>query len=210
MKKFITVIGIVLMLGLLGYCGKSKQEKQAEKVRQQLENRMEKAQKGLQEMAKNMQEAAKSEKAKVELADFRVLKEALPEVEEWKKSNAKGEKMSSAGFSYSTASATYTMGDYTVEVNLTDTAGIKAMLMPVMTLINMGVESETENGYQKVIKEGDFVGVEEFDGGSKEGNLAMVYRNRYLITIKGYGLKDPKEMGILKEFLKKIDLSKLQ
>ncbi len=208
MKKFLGIVGILILVGFTGFCGKSREERQAERAVKQLKNQMEKMAKGMKEMAEQTQQKAKEVK-EVKVMDFKALEEALPEVEGWKRANLEGQKMAASGLSYSTASAEYTRDGIKVHVSITDTAGAKVALMPVLGMVNMGIEREDEHGYQKIVKKDGLVGVEEYDKDNQEGNLSLVYKNRYVITLQGSNLKSPSDLKLLWDLLEKIDLSKL-
>ncbi len=204
MKKVLGIIGIVVLLSFTGFCGKSKEEKRAEKTAKELKSQMEKVAQGMKKAA---EQAQKGEKAKV--MDFKVLKEVLPELKAWKRSKLQGQRMAVSGLTYSAASAVYTKDDLKVHLSITDTAGAKVALMPILGMVNMGIESENEHGYQKIVKRNGMMGVEEYDKENSQGTISMVYRNRYIITVQGENLKDASDMKLLWDMLSAVDFSRL-
>ncbi len=212
MRKLITIFAVLALVGLLAFCGKSKEEKQAEEAVKQATQQMQQVAKGLQKMGEQMAKTAEEAKeGKVEKPiDFKVLKEVLPKVDGWQQSNLNGEQATFGAISYARAEADYTNGKINIHVEVADATNVKPMIMGILAAVNMNYQKETETGYEKSFKQGDMVGIEKFDKSSKSGELSVVYKGRYFITITADNLTDPKDMEILKGFLSKIDFSKLQ
>lgn len=213
MRKLITIFAVLAMVGLLAFCGKSKEEKQAKQAVKQATQQMQQVAKGLQKMGEQMAtkttEEAKQGKMEKPM-DFKVLKEVLPKVDGWQQSNLTGEQASFGTISYARAEADYTNGKINIHMQVADATNVKPMIMPVIAAANMNYQRETETGYEKSFKEKDMLGVEKFDKADGSGELSVVYKGRYFIIISADNLTDPKDMKLLKEFLSKIDFSKLQ
>lgn len=69
-----------------------------------------------------------------------------------------------------------------------------------------GYEKETESGYEKSIKLGEFPGFEKWDTDNKSGELNLVVGQRFLVTVEGRRLDDAK---VLHQFASNVDTTKL-
>lgn len=159
----------------------------------------------MQEMAKQAEEMQK--KGPVETVDFRKLKEMLPtDADGLDRKEATGEKSGMAGFAFSTAKAEYASADGSqrIELSIVDAGGSGA-LMGLAAWSMVEVDKETENGYEKTTKYGDYKAYEKYDNGSRDGELAVIVKNRFVVSAKGSGV----DMSQIKATLDEIDLDKL-
>lgn len=159
----------------------------------------------LKKMADQAEELQKN--GPVATVDFRTLKELLPaDAAGLARKEATGEKNGMAGFNISTAKGEYRNddGSQSVEINIVDAGGTGA-LMGLAAWSIIEVDKETENGYEKTTKFGDHKAYEKYDNGSKDGEIAVLIKNRFIVTAKGNGV----EMSQLKSTLEEIDLDKL-
>lgn len=212
MRKLIAIFAVLALVGFLAFCGKSKEEKQAEQAVKQAAQQMQQVAKGLQKMGEQMAKTAEEAKeGKVEKPlDFKVLKEILPKVEGWQQRNLTGEQASFGVINYARAEADYTNGKINIHMEIADATNVKPMIMGIIAAVNMNYQKETETGYEKSFKQGDVIGVEKFEKSTNSGELSVVYKGRYFINITANNLTGPKDMEILKGFLSKIDFSKLR
>jgi hypothetical protein len=221
--SFLKRLGIVgLALTITVACGKSEEEKAAEKAAEEAKEAAEAlrkaaeatgtaaATKGLEEFAKAMEGAAaamsgnKDGKA-VEPVSFQTLQGALPEVSGWQRAAPSGERMTMP-VPFSQAEADYTMGDANVNVKIVDSAFSQMLIAPWSMFLTSGYEKQTGDGYEKSVTVGGNPGFERWSSGSKDGELNLVVVKRFLVTVEGNNIANTK---VLHEFASKIDASKL-
>lgn len=203
-------IGIALMsAALLMSCGgKSDEEKAqeaAEKIADDAKVSVSDAMGAVQAMAKQAEESQKN--GPVETVDFRALKELLPDnADGLARQSATGEKTGAMGFKISTANAKYANTDNSerIELSIVD-AGGTGVMMGLAAWSMIDVDKETENGYEKTGKMGDYKSYEKYDNSGKDGEIAVMIQNRFVVTAKGRGVS----MDKIKSALEDIDLNKL-
>ena len=203
-------IGIALMsAALLMSCGgKSDEEKAqeaAEKIADDAKVSVSDAMGAVQAMAKQAEESQKN--GPVETVDFRALKELLPDnADGLARQSATGEKTGAMGFKISTANAKYANTDNSerIELSIVD-AGGTGVMMGLAAWSMIDVDKETENGYEKTGKMGDYKSYEKYDNRGKDGEIAVMIQNRFVVTAKGRGVSIDK----IKAALEDIDLNKL-
>ena len=203
-------IGIALMsAALLMSCGgKSDEEKAqeaAEKIADDAKVSVSYAMGAVQAMAKQAEESQKN--GPVETVDFRALKELLPDnADGLARQSATGEKTGAMGFKISTANAKYANTDNSerIELSIVD-AGGTGVMMGLAAWSMIDVDKETENGYEKTGKMGDYKSYEKYDNSGKDGEIAVMIQNRFVVTAKGQGVS----MDKIKTALEDIDLNKL-
>ena len=211
-------------------CGKSEEQKAAEKAAEDAKVAAAAIQKaaesaaaagtaagaaaatqGLEGFAKAMEGAAAAMTGKgpdgkpVEPISFRDLQTALPEVSGWTRDEPRGERMTSP-FAFSQTEVQYSMGDAQVEVKIVDSAFNQMLVAPWAMFLTAGYEKESSDGYEKSINLGGNPGFEKWNSRSKDGELNLVIAKRFLVTIDGNNITDTK---VLQEFASKVDTGKL-
>ncbi|MBO0947189.1 transposase [Fibrella sp. HMF5405] len=188
------------ILGCSG-CGSSNETKEDDSASASLGGTLN----AVQEMAKQAEETQQN--GPVETVDFRKLKDMLPaDAAGLTRKSANGEKNGMGGFTFSTATGEYENEDNSQNIDLAivDTGGSGAMMgMAAWSMIEM--DKETESGYEKTTKIGDNKAFEKYDNANKSGEVAVLVKNRYIITVKGRGV----EMAKIKSVLDDVDLEKL-
>jgi hypothetical protein len=203
-------------------CGKSEEQKAAEKAAEETKEAAEAlkkaaestgaaTQQGLQDFAKAMEGVAGAMSGKTpdgktaEPVRFQDLQTALPEVSGWQRGTPTGERMTSP-VPFSQSEADYTMGDATISVKVVDSAFSQLLIAPWAMFLTAGYERETSEGYEKSVTIGGNPGFERFNKDAKDGELNIVVAKRFLVTIDGNNISDTK---VLHEFASKIDAAKL-
>lgn len=187
---------------LLTGCGSKNEEEENEEASVSTSG----AVAAVREMAKQAEEMEK--KGPVETVDFRTLKELLPaDADGLARKEATGEKSGAMGFNVSTATGKYGNADdsETVEVAIVDGGGA-SMMMGLAAWSMIEVDKETANGYEKTSKMGDYKTYEKYDNSDKNGEIAVLINNRFIVTAKGRGI----DMDKLKTVLDDVDLDKLK
>jgi hypothetical protein len=207
-RRLIVVPVCLLALVATARCGKSPQEKQAEQVQKGAEAMA----KGLEQMAKGLQTAAESATAAgqsgepvVDPVSFRDLQAAFGDMGGWQKGKATGERMTSP-VNYSEARITYTKGDAEIEANISDSAFNQLLLVPFSMFLTTNYEKETESGYERATKIGDYPGWEKWDGRDKSGELNAIVNKRFIVQVHGRNVGDAKA---LRDAMASVDLKKL-
>ncbi|QIP13382.1 transposase [Spirosoma aureum] len=191
----------LLCAALLTSCGGNKEEEKKDEESVSARG----AVSAMKEMAEQAEELQKN--GPVEAIDFRTLKELLPaDADGLARKEANGEKNGAAGMVISTANAKYANDDNseTVELAIVDGGG-SSMLMGLAAWSMIEVDKETENGYEKTGKMGDYKSYEKYDNANKEGEIAVLVAKRFIVTVKGRGMS----MDKIKSILEDVDLSKL-
>jgi hypothetical protein len=218
--KLVVTIGLAAALSVA--CGKSEEEKAAEKAAQETKEAAEALKKaaesagaagavqGLQGLAKAMEGAAAAmggnkDGKPVDPVSFQELQAALPEVSGWQRATPTGERMT-APIPFSQAEADYTMGDANVNVKIVDSAFSQILIAPWAMFLTSGYERQTSDGYEKAVSVGGNPGFEKWSKGDKDGELNIVVAKRFLVTIDGNDIADTK---VLHDFAAKVDANKL-
>ncbi|MGA0560669.1 transposase [Larkinella sp. VNQ87] len=205
MKLVKSVSICLLATTLLTSCGGNKEEEKAESSDDGTSISASESVDALKKMADQAEEMSKN--GPVETVDFRKLKDLLPaDAAGLARKEASGEKNGMAGFNISTAQGEYRNddGSQSVEINIVDAGGTGA-LMGLAAWSIIEVDKETENGYEKTTKYGDYKAYEKYDNASKDGEIAVLINNRFIVTAKGNGI----EMSQLKSTLEEVDLDKV-
>jgi hypothetical protein len=163
--------------------------------------------KGLADMAKGLTAMAGGDpnQKPVDPVSFRDLQTMLPDISGWEKGKPTGERMTSP-VTYAEASVTYRKGDAQIDEKIVDSAFNQLLVAPFTMFLTMGYEKETENGYEKALKVGDFPGWEKWNSASKDGELNAVVNKRFIVQIEGRHIDDPK---VLHAAMNQTDLRKL-
>ena len=220
--RMLGVIGLTLALTVA--CGKSDEEKAAEKAAEETKEAAEALKKaaesaggaaatqGLQEFAKAMEGVAGAMSGKtpdgktVEPVSFQELQATLPQISGWERGTPTGERMT-APVPFSQAEADYTMGDANITVKVVDSAFSQLLIAPWTMFLTAGYEKQTGEGYEKSTNVGGNPGFERFSSANKDGELNVVVAKRFLVTVEGENISDTK---VLHDFASKIDTSKLE
>jgi hypothetical protein len=219
--NFVLVIGLSVVLAAA--CGKSEEQRAAEKAAEETREAAEALQKaaesagtaagaqGLQEFAKAMEGMAGAmsgttpDGKPVDPVSFQALQTALPELAGWERSAPTGERMT-APVAFSEAETHYTRGDTNVTVKIVDSAFSQLLVAPWAMFLTAGYERESSEGYEKSVNVGGNPGFERWNKDSRTGELNLVVAKRYLVTVEGDNLSDTQ---VLHEFASKIDAGQL-
>jgi roadblock/LC7 domain-containing protein len=109
------------------------------------------------------------------------------------------------GFKISTAEGRYRDDNGSIEVNIIDVAGTGALMgMAAWSMIDM--DKETDDSYEKTTKYKGNKAYEKYDSKNKDGEMAVIVGNRFVVTVKGNNV----EFDKIKATLDDIDLGKLE
>lgn len=168
------------------------------------------AQESLEEAMNKVAQAlgdANSNGEKVETMNFRDIKATLPSrLLGMEQKNISGEKNGAFGFSVAQAEATYEEDDRSLEVVIVDGGSMGIAKLGVAAWASVEVDKESDNGYERTIELDGYKAFEKFNSRNGEAELIWLYKNRYIITLKGDGV----EGDDLRRALKRIDYDELE
>ena len=198
-------LSMVVALG----CGKSAEETRVEQAQQgvaQVEKGAEAMAKGLEDLAKGLQGAAGDPNQKpVDPVGFRDLQATFGDIGGWEKGKPTGERMTSP-VNYSLARVSYTKGEAEIEEEISDSAFNQMLLAPLSMFLKAGYERETDDGYEKSTKVGEYPGWEKWNSKDKEGELHALVNNRFIVQVRGRNVDSP---AVLQQAMASTDLKKL-
>jgi len=146
---------------------------------------------------------------------FKKLQEFLPKIDlsGFSRQKPGGETSSAMGMSTSEAHVTYEKGgDISIEVKISDLAGVPMAQMGLSMMGMTEFENETETGYEKSIKVQGFAGTEKTESteDSKSCEIMLFVGSRFSVELSGSGTSDASLLHKLLDDMKLADLSKLQ
>jgi len=214
------IVAVIASL-LLGACGSSpaeQQAQQAEAVQKSAEGLAKNAEgmaKNAEGMAKGFEELAKGLSAMasggdpnakpIEPLSIDALRSALPDVAGWERGKPTGERMTSP-VNYAEAQVTYRKGDAVITQKIVDSGLNQLLVAPFAMFLAVGYEKQTENGYEKGVKVGEYPGWEKWDDKDKDGELNAIVNKRFIVQIEGRNLESVKSLHTV---MNATDLKKL-
>lgn len=201
MKKLFALGAVILLIAVVS-CKKAEEGKnlKAEKAASQAEQKAEEP-KSTEEPSREAEKAPE----KVTAVDFKLLEEWLPEKAGWTKSNVRGQQFSYGEGQTSMAEADYSYGDRSVHVIILDSARISWTMGQFLQMVQMGFSARDDTHYVKTMKIGNYPALEEYNYQRKQGQLQVLIKDRFLITIRGNNLDNT---DILHDFFKAFDLKR--
>jgi hypothetical protein len=153
--------------------------------------------------------------AQSKVVPFKQLQQFLPKIDlsGFKKGKPQGESSTMLGMSSSEASINYEKAvseelTQTIEVKISDTAGVPMAAMGLSMLGLTEFSNETEDGYEKSVKIHGFPGTEKVRTTSdeKSAEISLVVANRFMVTLNAYGTS---EVALLRKLLDDMNLAEL-
>jgi hypothetical protein len=221
MRKMLSVVVMAAMFAAA--CGKSEEQKQAEKAAEELKKAAEAmgqaaaqagtaaAAQGTTDMAKAMAGMAAAMNGKtadgkpIEPVPFQTLQTALPEVSGWKMDKPRGERMNMP-VAFSGTSTNYRNGEQRIDLEITDTARSPMVMGPFKMLAAAGYSRESSDGYEKATSFGAHSAYEKWSPERKAGEFSVLVADRFVVQLKGRRIDD---IATLRDFAGKIDLGKI-
>jgi hypothetical protein len=226
MTRMMLIGGLVVAIATAA-CGKSEEEKRAEAAAEEIKKGAEQLAKGAEQAAKGAEQAAaagqasgnqmaqglqqmaqgfqKMAQGSAKPVEFEQLEALLPEVSGWAKSNAKGEQ-ANMPVAHSRAEATYRKGDSRIEVEIVDSALSQLLLAPMTMFLASGYSERSSDGFKRAAKVSGQPGFEEWNKGSRRGEVTAVVGNRYIVKATGH---DVDSIDAVRQVLEGLDLNKL-
>lgn len=141
--------------------------------------------------------------------DFRKLKEVLPqELAGFEKGDSSGEKNNAFGISVSEAKQSFRSADGSknIRFEVTDPGSLAGPFALANMWMNVDIDKETSDGYEKTSTASGRKMMEKWNKGSKRGEVTMVVGNRFMVEVNANGV----EMNDVKALLAKVDIAKLE
>lgn len=141
--------------------------------------------------------------------DFRKLKEALPqELAGFEKGESSGEKNNAFGIAVSEAKQSFRTADGSkrVRFEITDPGSLSGPFALANMWMNVEIDKETSNGYEKTSTSGGRKLHEKWSKSGQHGSVQMVVGNRFMVDVDAQGI----EMNELKSLIGKIDIARLE
>ena len=200
-------------------CGRSEQQ-QAEEAAKQLEQGAEKMAEaaeqmakgaqdssaqmaqGLQQMAEGFQQMAQGAAKPV---DFEQLKSALPEINGWTMSDARGEQVNMP-VAISRAEARYSKDQSRVELEIVDTALSQLLLAPMSMFLASGYSERSDDGFKRAAKIAGQPGMEDWNSRTRRGEVTAVVANRFIVKATGHQVDN---IEAVRGAVEAVDLAKL-
>ncbi len=151
-------------------------------------------------------ESEKQAGGKITVADKATLTSALRPVSGWEMQEPRYSKSSMGGITVSKIETEYTKNGKKIEVMIDDAGTAQSALVPFKMAISLGMTKEDDEGYQRIFEYKGDKGIEEYFKQSDQSEITFIYKERYIITLTSYSGLTTDD---LKDFLKKLDLSKL-
>jgi hypothetical protein len=212
MRKSIIFYLLLVLLILAWGCGKSGEDQPNDKPETEEKEREKTGIKGLDDFVDKMEDLSKEleEGREVEVVDFRILKDMLPEqVGPLKRTSATGEKNSGMGFTVSETEGKYASedGSQSLEIKIMDMGSVKGWAgLAAWGWTMTEMDKETETGYEKTMEYRGHKGFEKYDNEQQDGSIELFVAKRYMVSVHGWNVP----MDLIKEGVDEVDVDKLE
>ncbi len=151
---------------------------------------------------------ALSGSVKVEPADFRLLKELLPEsIAGMKRVSSEGSRTNVVGVASSKAEAVYEDGKGgRIAYEITDVGSLSGVTAMAFAWVNVEIDKEGSSGYERTTTVAGRKAYERYSKAERKGELDVIVAGRFIVGIKASGV----DMPVFKEAVAKLDLAKLE
>jgi hypothetical protein len=142
------------------------------------------------------------------VSDQAALTAVLPELSGWAREKPTYHKGSFGQLETSMLRVTYNGPDSKqVDISITDAASVSALLQSWKLIFQMNLTHDDSDSYQKITTVNDIPVIERFDKQSKRARFSFLVKDRYVVELESEG---EGSLDLLKQFIPKLDLSKLQ
>jgi X-X-X-Leu-X-X-Gly heptad repeat protein len=201
-------------------CGKSAEQQKAEEASKKIEEGAKAMQQGADQMAKSAQDSSNQmaqglqqmaqgfqqmAQGSTKAVDYEQLKNLLPDVDGWTRSDAKGEQLSMP-VSYSRGEARYQKDESRISLEITDSAMNQLLLAPFSMFLSSGYSERSDDGFKRAAKVGGMPGLEEWNANSKHAEVTAVVGNRFIVAAKG---DDVPSLDPVRKVVESVNFSKL-
>jgi hypothetical protein len=163
---------------------------------------LDQAQQGMQQMMEGLQQMQQAQTTPV---DYQVLEGFVPEFSGWERSEVTGQQVKSV-VSVSNASATYTNGGASLELEITDTSLSQLLLAPFTMMTQVGYEEVSDEGYTRAITLAGYPGFEKWENAGGDAEVSLLVANRFIVRAEGSGLENTEPA---RQLVQAVDLATL-
>lgn len=151
---------------------------------------------------------ALSGSVKVEPADFRLLKEVLPEsIAGMKRVSSEGSRTSVVGVASSKAEAVYEDGKGgRIAYEITDVGSLSGVTAMAFAWVNVEIDKEGDSGYERTTTVAGRKAYERYSRAARTGELDVIVAGRFIVGIRASGV----DIKVFQEAVAKLDLAKLE
>jgi len=151
---------------------------------------------------------ALSGSVKVEPADFRLLKELLPEsIAGMKRVSSEGSRTNVVGVASSKAEAVYEDGKGgRIAYEITDVGSLSGVTAMAFAWVNVEIDKEGSSGYERTTTVAGRKAYERYSLAERVGELDVIVAGRFIVGIRASGV----DMKVFQEAVAKLDLAKLE
>jgi hypothetical protein len=143
----------------------------------------------------------------VEPVEFHALKALLPDtIVALKLASAESGKENGPRIIVSHALGHYQGDGRSLDLKITDPGTLSEFAATAAKWVNLDLDREVDNGYEKSGTSGGRRYHEVYDNGSRSAQYAVVVGNRFIVEIRGNGI----DMSTTKQALEQIDLERLE
>jgi hypothetical protein len=192
-------------------CGKSEEQKQAEKATEEIKKAAETigqaaAQAGTAAAAQSTTEVAKAMQGMaaalsgtgadgkpIEPVAFQTLQSHLPKVSGWEMDEPEGERMNMP-VPFSQVETTYKKGEARIDAKIVDTGFAQLLVAPWSMMLASGYSRESSSGYEKATTLSGNPAIEKWNKSSKNGELDVLVGKRFMVTLEGHDIDDMKQL----------------
>ena len=187
----LTSAALVVTLAAGLACGGDKKEPSSLSQLTSGLSQMEKAVKGM---------SASADRKPVPPVSYKVLLDYLPEsLDDMKAAEPKGETGTYGEWQYSQAETNYRSedGNKTAKVGLFDYAHIPMFYAPLQMMLNMNMNKESTEGYERSTKIGEFPAFEKWQKNGEQSEVTILVGDRFVVstTTRGVGEGSAKKIA---------------
>ncbi len=212
MRKSIILYLFLALFIIVWGCGKSGEDQPTDKPKTEDKDDKKTGIKGIDDFVEKIEDMNKEmeEGREVEVVDFRLLKDMLPEqVGPLNRTSATGEKNSGMGFTISETRGKYASedGNQRLEIEIKDMGSMKGWAgLAAWGWTMAEVDKETDTGYERTIEYKGHKGFEEYDNETQDGKIEVFVAKRYMVSVRGWDIP----MDLVKEGLDEVDVGTLE
>lgn len=163
----------------------------------------------LNQATRQMQEAfgGDGESSDVEVVDFRVLRERLPEeLAGMKRVDVSGERSGAFGIKISQAEGEYEGEGREMEVTIIDMGTLSGAAMLGYAWLNAEIDRESDTGFERTTTFDGYPAFQQFEHDGQEFEMQVVVNSRIIVQTEGHGMS----MDDVEDAIREIGLDDLK
>lgn len=150
---------------------------------------------------------AKSEKNKKKAINFREFKDEFPSsIGDLEIKDSEGETTDVFGFKISNYEATYSDGEATIKISISDLGGISSVVNSLAPWATIEIDKESNGGYERTTTIEGHKALEKYNEQKRQGEIAIFINNRLVLNIEGENISESQ----MRKALRKIDIGDIE